>query len=539
MKSMKRLTILLALTLVVSTVLPACGKNKDNGGSQSAGAAFELGSKELSFSYFANRDAADTPWGSDGISKWVQDNKKVTIEYVPSNGAAQQRLNTMLVSGDLPDVTRLNKAQLEQFRTAGKLLPLDDYITESSNVMRFVGQNMLEQLKSPDGHIYFIPNWFIGPNWANGNGGTLLNRKIHADLGTPKLETTEDLEAYLRQVQSKYPDVVPLELNVLTGRMGFAALYSSFAENRAPFFFENLFYQDGDTLKSLLDDPAFTDFAVYANRLYRDKLITQDAFTQNLDQSVEKLRAGRVAVVIDQNGFNGYDIANAELRRTDPNAGYDMVWPVAAPGLDKNKIKYNSFLRVGINGAVITTSAENPAEIFAYLDWSIGEEAQNIFTFGPPGVYWDKTDENGAGIPNQAFLDSDAADNDAVGFWKHLILGNTKVVDSAKQMRDGLLPEDKRDWTTKGQVSVAWKTSMDVTEFFNTVPDTTSDEGIIAQSVKDIFDAAFAQMMFAAGEDEVKNIIAKAKSDMEAQNFPKLLDWKTQVWKNNKEKLNL
>lgn len=47
-----------------------------------------------------------------------------------------------------------------------------------------------------------------------GNGGYAINNKIYKDLGSPKLETFDDLYSYLKLVKEKHPEVVPFEVGI-------------------------------------------------------------------------------------------------------------------------------------------------------------------------------------------------------------------------------------------------------------------------------------------------------------------------------------
>ncbi|MCU6710737.1 extracellular solute-binding protein [Paenibacillus sp. J5C_2022] len=500
----------------------------------------ETEEKELSFTFFMNRDVADPPWGEDSTSKWIQENKKVNIDYIPSNGNAKQKLNTLIVGEDLPDVIRMHIKDVDRFIEAGDIIPLDEFITEDTNLYKWVGKELLDMLRAEDGKLYTIPNWFIGGKQGNGNGGWIVNQKIYKELGSPKLETTDDLEAYLRMVKDKYPNVVPLEMNVSQFN-SFETLYSAFGEDRTNYYFGNLFYQDGNDLKSIVDDPAFKEMVFYANRLFREKLITQDVFTQKSDQVKEKVEQERVAVFASGNVMSIGGPANAVLKAKDPEGGYDMIWPIHKAGLDKDKIYPNSYNRLGggAGHAVITKNAKDPQAIFNFLDWALGEEGQRVAFFGPPGLYWDEYDEEGTPIPNEAYLESDFNEQKAHGLRQYVIVGNTTYVDRTKINMEHMLPEEKRDWTAMAQTNVAWKTTYNVTPFANTEPPTNSDEGIIAQGIKDIFDQAFAKMIYAESEEKLLSILDKTKSDMEKAGMDKLLQYKQKVWEQNKKVLKI
>ncbi|MCJ8010121.1 extracellular solute-binding protein, partial [Lederbergia wuyishanensis] len=189
------------------------------------------------------------------------------------------------VGNELPDVIWLDRnADLDRLREADMLVPLDEYIDKYPNIKEWVGESTLNMLRAEDGHVYAIPNWYT--TQPNGNTGYVVNDKIYKELGSPKLETTDDLYAYLKQVKEKYPDVIPFEAGQGDG---LDVIYSAFGEVHPNLFMSNHFVPDGDKLSSIFTDPVFRDAMVYMNKLYRERLLDQDTLTQTLDQVKEKV----------------------------------------------------------------------------------------------------------------------------------------------------------------------------------------------------------------------------------------------------------
>jgi len=190
-------------------------ENSGNTGTNQAESAesqlFELGKEPLEFTLYGNYDWYTMPkWGADETTAWVKENKKVNITEIPNGGNTVQKLNTMIASGDLPDVIWGERgADVERLREAGLLVPLDDYIEKYPNLKKWLDPKAMNMLRSPDGKLYQFPNWYT--NRPNGNAGWVVNKKIYKELGSPKLETTDDLYNYLKLVKEKYPDVIPLE----------------------------------------------------------------------------------------------------------------------------------------------------------------------------------------------------------------------------------------------------------------------------------------------------------------------------------------
>lgn len=545
----KRLWASMSVTLAIVTAMTGCSNsngNGNNGGNEpgataAAGdpsAVYELGKEPLEFSFYGHYDWYTMPeWGGDLATKWIKENKLVNVVPVSSGGNAKNKMSTMIVSGELPDVIWMERgAEVEKLRAEGMLVPFDDYLDKYPNLKEWAGESTLDMLRSPDGKLYQFPNWYT--TQPNGNAGYLVNKKIYEELGSPSLETTDDLYAYLKLVKENYPDVVPLEVG--QSASGVDIMVSAFAENRPYLFNQMIAVPKGNELVSLFTDPVYRELLQYSSKLYREKLMSQDAFTQKREQVEQKVVTGQIAVYVASSPTEFGAIGNSQLSEKDPDAGYIMIWPVHKEGLDRNKIFPGDYKQLGWNVSVITKSAENPEAIFAFLDWFTGPEGQRTIMWGPEGLYWEGTDAEGAPLFTEAFTTDikgrDELMNSTVNFqWN----GNTVYVDNSKMKFESTLPEEQRNWETRWQSEITWKTQYNTTEFVNLDPAGDTDEGIIAQSVFEIYEQARARaIMTAKSDEEVNAILDKAEEDAMKVGYDKLLKFKTEKWQENVSKLN-
>ncbi|MBB3110099.1 ABC-type glycerol-3-phosphate transport system substrate-binding protein [Paenibacillus phyllosphaerae] len=543
------LSVMLMLVLVLSACTGSNGENAPNNSSNGepanetaknegdSGSVYELGKEPLEFSFYGHYDWYTMPeWGADLATKWIKENKKVNVVPVSSGGAAKNKMSTMIVSGELPDVIWMERGpDVEQLRAEGMLVPFDDYLDKYPNLKKWAGESTLDMLRSPDGKLYQFPNWYT--TQPNGNAGYLVNKKIYEELGSPSLETTDDLYNYLKLVKEKYPNVVPLELGQ-TGA-GLDVMVSAFAENRPYTFNTMMAVPSGDQLTSLFTDPVYRELLQYISKLYREKLISQDTFTQKLEQVEQKIVTGNVAVYVASSPTEFGAKGNAALTQQDPNAGYIMVWPVHKQGLDKNKIFPGDYKQLGWNVSVITKSAKDPEAIFAFLDWFTGPEGQRTIMWGPEGLYWDGVDEEDKPLFTDAFTSDtkgrDELMNSTVNFqWN----GNTVYVDNAKMKFESSLPAEKKNWETRWQSEITWKTQFNTTEYVNLDPAGDTEEGIAAQQILEIYEKARAKAVQNAGSDEeVSAILDQAEADAKKAGYEKLLAFKTAKWQENRQKL--
>lgn len=485
----------------------------------------------LEFEWYGSRDSYSAhEWAAQHKGEqWLLE-KGIMVNQTDPNGAADQRMSTMLVSGEYPDVMVVDRgAQVERLREAGALVPLDDYLDKYPNLKKYCGEETLNMLRSEDGKLYQFPNWYIGYGKASGNAGWLVNMEVYKELGSPALETYDDLYNYLKLVQEKYPDIIPLETG--ENANGLEAMYPGFAENYTKEYMWGLFFKNGEKLDSLYRDPVYKDFLLYASKLFREKLIDQDTFTQTRDQAEEKTNTGRYAVAVSK------DIIRTVFQesRANPDSANEVFWPIHKAGLDKNKIFPNNYSSLGWNVNVITKSAEDPEKIFAFMDWLTGPEGQRLAVYGPQGYFYDEVDEDGFPIVNDTYKNATPDDINFSGVQNWV--GNTYWVDTAKSAVNEQLGENTVNVDVKWQSKVTWVTSIDVTEFSNIYPMPDTDLGKIYTRVKENYKETFQKMIFAQSDEEVLQILEDADKQATADGFDQVLEYMTGKWNENKAKL--
>ncbi|MFD0717189.1 extracellular solute-binding protein [Paenibacillus sp. GCM10027626] len=513
----------------------------DTTGVKQDGALYELGKEALNVTFYAHYSYYNMPaWGADPSSKWIRDHLNIHITAISAEGNAAQKLQKMIAGKKLPDIIWGQRdSDLERLREAGLLVPLDDYIEKYPNLKKWAGPKILNLLRAADGHIYYFPNYYS--NRPYGNAGYVVNKRIYASLGSPKLETTDDLYHYLKQVKERYPQVIPFETGLAKEGIGIDQLFSAFKENNFSFT-RNFAVTTGDKMTSIYKDEGFRESALYVAKLMREGLMTPDALTQTEDQVSEKLMSGRVAVFASADPMKMVMTADAELSKKNPQDGYFFIDPIYKEGLDRSKIYPGTYNLLGWNVATITKGAKNPEAIFAMLDWMTGPEGSAVQMWGPPGPdgYWNGFKEDGItpaftskyGDDPEGLTQIQAISGDLI--W----VGNTVYLDQTKSEYEATLPEEKRNWSSTWQHKVTWKSQGDATPFINLHPMPESEEGVIYRRVKDIWLKARADAMFGATDEEVLKILDDAHNQSMAVGFQQYLDYITAKWHSNLLMLN-
>ncbi|RIX52471.1 extracellular solute-binding protein [Paenibacillus nanensis] len=561
MRKRKPLLLIVSAVLLLTTVLAACSNSNTNNSQESPSPSsasatpgntggdtkpvsdtWVFGSEPLEFSLYFHYGWVDYKGMDDyPATKWLKENKQLNITPIQANGSHSEKMTTMISGNMLPDVIWGNRfdADIDRLYEAGQLVAFDEYLEKYPNLLKWAGKEKLDLLRSPDGKLYKFPNWYT--NSSTNTAGYAINKKIYRELGSPKLETLDDLYAYLVKVKEKYGDqVIPFETDRAEDGQGVAILYTAFKEGA---LYDSLGKQllavpNGDKLTSVFTDPTFRESQKFVNKLYREKLMTQDAFTQTDDMVLEKLMTGRVAVYASANVTDKANKAHLELSKTNPEDGYFVTWPFHKAGLDKNKIHPGGNDRLGWNVAVITKAAKDPEKIFAFLDWYTSPEGMNLQFFGPEGKNWKGFDENGYPIFTEQADPAEIAqiqtDNLDI-----MLVGNAAYIDPAKISFEKTLPEEKKNWQAKYQSEVTWPSGVDITEYKNLTPPADSELGTTQQHVENLFLQVFAETTQAKSEADIDKILDQAEKDAQSYGYNKLLEWRTEQWQEKRKILGL
>ncbi len=533
---MKKLQKITALVCAGVMALGVCGCNgtKKEAKNTSTG-NFVLGQDELEFTWYRNYDSMSSKqWEDMGlIADWLYENMKVKINFMDPGGSASEKLSVMIVSDEFPDVIEMDRGQdADALIETGKIVPLNDYTSKYTNIYNDYKDNgVINLLTSKDGKWYQIPNWANSSGNPNGNDAWFLDKKIYEEMGSPKIETYDELYDYLKKVKEKYPDIMPYDSgDEFTAE---EMIFAGMLEDNSTEYIDNMSYPNGDKLELVFKNPAYRETMVYLNKLFNDRLISQDAFTETYDQAMEKWSNGTAAVMSGNINNAGSGRGNLVSKGDD----WITVKPIHKEGLNQDKVMVETYNTVGWNVQLITKDAKNPEGIYAFLDWIYSPEGQALMNYGPKGLYYDDFDENGFPNLKQSYFDEAPAERSKKLGSVPVPLGNTSYVDSCAMHVYEQTPVEERNWTKTQQSEIIWKTSKNVTEFVGFIPSKTSDEGIIYQNMEDIHKEYRAKMVFAKSEDEVNELLDTLISECEKAGADKLLAYQENVWKSNKEKL--
>jgi len=539
MKKVRILSLLVAI-LVFTAFVAGCGQNaatpsETTAAATSAGettaAASEAApadTEPYTFTHYFNYDWWGLkPWGVDLVSKTLQQKFNITVEFSKPDSDPQAKLNVMISSGDLPDSIMMDRGvDLNKLAQLGLLMPLDPYMEKNPNLTENVLETTRELLKI-DGKLYSIPNWSRKAA-SGGNDAWVFNQRLYKAAGSPALNTFEDLHAYALKIKNDVPknneglSTIPVICDDSTDGQRFArAFYRSFGG-----VIDGWYAVSGGKFQSAFRDPLFRQSSMEINKWWREGLLSPTQFTDTKDQILEKIVAGRTALLWYDQSSNETNKFRTILKETFPDDSYEMTPDPFPPanGLTPDKIYADYQGTVGWNVTVITKNAEKPQRIFDLWSYFLTKEAAILQMYGPQGENWDTLNDKGLPVLKKAESELSSEEIDRLGAWFWMIPGQSDNVDTTKFAVNDMQPAEKQNWVINNQSKVLTPRMWLTDEFVGYVDtvDPKSDAGIARTLCEDYIKANYPKFIMAKTEAEAQKIYDGIIAFLDKNGFAKV-----------------
>ena len=546
-KANRVLAVALVLVVLIS-LFSACGNASQSAAQPPAGNASdtpssdESGNAPYSFVMYMNYDWYDISpvWGEDETSKLLKEKFNIDLILSKPDTDPDTKMNLMLASDDLPDAMMLDRKNA-YFSMAqnGQLVNLDGFIDNGSNYQQLLAQNVRDSAKI-NGSTYGILNWPTDATAPTGNKCVALNKSIYESFGSPKLDTLDELYAYLQMVYNdagmREKSVVPLQPDYWDDIGDIYSLYGGFLGLLST----TGLYENGDKLEVMYKDPKFLEAALFTNKLYNENLINQDFFLEKNEQILEKLATGRAAVIFG-NISDRIRPSRLRLQEMEPDNDYIIIEPPAAAGVNQKDIKMDLFHTIGWNVLVITNKAEKPERIFELFDYMFSVEGTVEMYYGPQGNLWTEKDADGYPLVDmQRYSNLQEDEKKQIGLFIWSFPGNSIVADRMGAAGLARTPEEDRDPIEVQQRAIVWPHSQDFTEFSAIVNDITlndpnSEYAIFKANYLDVYNKELIPKLISSKTpEELETLLNRAIDEVNAMGAEAYANYCTELWANSK-----
>ncbi|GGO01079.1 ABC transporter substrate-binding protein [Saccharibacillus kuerlensis] len=533
--------IILSLTVGVTACSPG-GSGNDKASTEKAAAAVNpnepgwKSSKEpITFDWYMNFSWFGAKWGEDLTSQYITDKTGVSVNFIVPPGNENEKLNTLIASGDLPDFITIDVSNdAVQKMIEGKLvLPLNELADQYDPYFyKTADPAKLAWMKKEDGNVYGFPNASsssedfkkYGENFTSAQ--TFLVRKdMYEAIGSPDMRTPEGFLGALQAAKEKFPEVngqplIPLGLQEFTD-IGNNALGDHLMN-----FLALPREQDGE-IYDRTRDPEYIKWLKTFAEANRQGLLSKDIFIDKRPQMEEKIAQGRYFAMMYQR--TDMSAQNASLYQQDPNSVY-----IAVDGPSNTNMDQPTLSGPGIGGWTLTMISKNvkdKARAVQFLTYLISEEGQKDTSLGQKGITYDTIDGKDQLLPE--VIDLMNKDGGAAGkkygvsyqYWM-LMDTNMRMQWDAPSVEPG---KQLEDWT-KGK-------TVDFSLYEGINPTGTSEEGIVSNKINQEWGRVLPKLLFTKSDAEFDDMFNKYLQFRESAGYNKIIAYQNAKLQKNKEKL--
>lgn len=392
MKNMTKKALLATTVLATTTIgLAACGKKDDKKNSASdfsiegryeldkTKPAWQLDTKkDNELTWYINADWLKLDFGKDLVTAQIKKDLNLDVKIITGDDS---KLNTMFAGGDLPDIitlTDFNSAAAKKANTWA--LPLNELAENYDPYFETVAQKeTLNWFQLEDGKTYGYPNFSNTPqdykdNIMPVNTNFVIRKDVYDALNEPKFDTPENFVASMKQINEKFPDLLPFGFNPVVADPG--SLGKPLQDwIGVPLDKDGKFY-DRNT------DKDYLTWVKAINQAYQDGNISDDSFADDGPTFNEKIQSGKYAVML-LDGISGQGGRLQDFNNANPGNEYiPLDGPQSTVG---NEIGLN---QTGLSGWMInyiSKDAKDPAKAIQLFTYLIDEPGQILTRFGIEG----------------------------------------------------------------------------------------------------------------------------------------------------------
>lgn len=321
-------------------------------------------------------------------------NIQVDFTEVPTDGF-QEKKNLLFAANELPDAlyrSALTSLEAIRYGSAGQLIPLENLINKyAPNFKKLMEQypEIAPAITTPEGHIYALPT--VVTLSAARTDKKWINQAWLKKLNLQEPQTTEDLYKVLVAFRDQDPngngkqDEIPMTARASSGvGLGLPILpmmSGSFGLDSQLGYNINL---DNDKVDIWMGNDRNKELLQYLNKLYSEKLLDPEVFSQTEAQYLAKQGSGNVGFFFDQTN-------NSFLPIQDQYTG---IAPLEGPHGDRLQSQGASVPR-DLGSFAITSVNKYPEATMRWIDYFYGEEGSTLLRFGREGEHYELKD----GVP--------------------------------------------------------------------------------------------------------------------------------------------
>ncbi|MGX7418034.1 ABC transporter [Carnobacterium gallinarum] len=352
--------------------------------------------QEATIKWYVNFDwYAPAGWGKDVVTRKIKEDMNINVEFIVGN---DEKLNTMMASGDLPDIMTFDR-QLKVAQDAEKFaIPLstlaekyDPYFLENA-----AKKDTLKWYTKDDGQIYTYPSFSVtqadyDAGNVKGDQALIVRKDIYEAIGKPDMSTPEGFLKALELAKVQQPktddgaDMIQFSgtaMDIANGGDG------AFGGNLQDFLGIPLTI-DGE-INDRDRDPEYMKWLDILRQAYASGYISNDQFSDNDNTIKEKLQQGAYFAYMHTNVVGLSEFLSDNNKR-NPAEEY-----IAIDGPKNSNGKPSFFNGGGISGwtnTFVTKETKEPQKAMEIITYLASEYGNMVQSFGIEGETYNLVDD--------------------------------------------------------------------------------------------------------------------------------------------------
>lgn len=375
-------------------LLTACGSSNDGDGSKDLAElgdryeldentpAWKLDTKEdrTELTWFIQADEFDDSWGDDLVTKQIQEDLNLDIEFLHGD---EQALNTHFAGNDIPDIISFSdsgKSKMSQDAVKWAL-PLNELADKYDPYFYEVAaEETLKWYEFEDGNTYGYASFSnTEEDLTSGDiplhTAFIVRDDVAAALPDLDFTTPSAFEASLDQINEKFPELTPFGFSEMKEHEG--ALGGELQDIiGVKWLDENDEFYDRDT------DNEYLMWLEVLREMHDKNYISDDSFADDWHTAFEKIEAGKYATMYVENSHTYHPAFQAFMEK-NPDAAYSPV-----DAFESEVYSEPAMSQVGLSGhttTYITKENRDPAKSIQLFTYMISEEGAVLTHFGVEG----------------------------------------------------------------------------------------------------------------------------------------------------------
>ena len=396
MKRKKLISLMTTILVMTSIALTGCNKSPkdnptgtvENGNFNKSG--LPIVKEKVTLKMVVSKDARQSDFNQLEFFKKLEERTNVRVEWEQIDAAAYgEKKNIMLASGDYPDAffntSALSQTDLLTYGQQGVFLALNDLIDKYAPRVKaaFKQKPIFEKVcTSVDGKIYAVGS--ANEDEAQYNPDQMFIYKPWLDkLNLPLPTTIDEFYKTLKAFKENDPngngkaDEIPFSFRQGNSIQGIGSLYGMFGRVEPA----NHMVVENGKIVFTADKPEYKEAIKYFNKMFREGLFDNEAFTQDLKQYFAKGKTKEVTLGSFML-WNAENMAGAERAKE-----YVPVPPLKGPSGIQMWTKENGVLGLILGtGFTITNKCQYPEVAIRWVDELFDKKTAVEGFFGPVGT---------------------------------------------------------------------------------------------------------------------------------------------------------